>query len=119
MKINNFAEIRFRQGFTKMADYKMCQNVTIILDNFSVLDLVIRSTSHFKGHRRGGVYVLRMLLVYLYVYTTRYTKHYQHKTFYTMLLLSLLYGRIKVVIGREEHRQKTSERSLRLNTMAT
>ena len=36
---------------------------TLFLDNFSVLDLVIRSTSHVKGHRRGGVCVLWMLLV--------------------------------------------------------
>ena len=36
-------------------------NVT--LNNLSGLDLVRRSRSHVKGHRRGGVCVLRMLLV--------------------------------------------------------
>ena len=30
----------------------------ITLDNFNVHDLVIRSTSYVKGHRRGGVCVL-------------------------------------------------------------
>ena len=51
----------YRQGFTKMTDYKICQNVTLY--NFSVLELVIRSTSHVKDHRRRGVCVLWMLLV--------------------------------------------------------
>ena len=36
----------------------------ILLDNLRVLDLVRMSRSHVKGHRRGGVCVLRMLLVF-------------------------------------------------------
>ena len=42
----------------------------IIFDNFSVLNLVIRSTSHVKGHRRGGVCVLWMLLVLFCVWVS-------------------------------------------------
>ena len=41
-----------------------CRFNNVILNNLSGLDLVRRSRSHVKGHRRGGVCVLRMLLVY-------------------------------------------------------
>ena len=73
LKINNFAEIRLMGRDTDHAD-KALQNDwlqslskrNIIFDNFSVLNLVIRSTSHVKGHRRGGVCVLWMLLVFFF-----------------------------------------------------
>ena len=53
----------FRQVFTKIDKHHLCQLNNVILNNVSGLDLVRRSRSHVKGHRRGGVCVLRMLLV--------------------------------------------------------
>ena len=51
------------QVFTKIDKHHLCQLNNVILNNLSGLDLVKRSQSHVKGHRRGGVCVLRMLLV--------------------------------------------------------
>ena len=55
----------FRQVFTKLDKHHLCQLITLytVLNNLSGLDLVRRSQSHVKGHRRGVVCVLRMLLV--------------------------------------------------------
>ena len=53
----------YRQVFTKTNQNYICQQGNILLDNLRVLDLVRMSRSHVKGHRRGGVCVLRMLLV--------------------------------------------------------
>ena len=53
----------YRQVFTKIDKHHLCQLNNIILQNLSGIDLVRRSQSHVKGHRRGGVCVLRMFLV--------------------------------------------------------
>ena len=53
----------YRQVFTKIDEHHLCQLNNVMLNNLSGLDLVRRSRSHVKGHRRGGVCVLRMLLV--------------------------------------------------------
>ena len=53
----------YREEFTKIDEHHLCQLNDVILKNLSGLDLVRRSRSHVKGHRRGGVCVLRMLLV--------------------------------------------------------
>ena len=53
----------YRQVLTKINQNYICQHGNILLDNLRVLDLVRMSRSHVKGHRRGGVCVLRMLLV--------------------------------------------------------
>ena len=53
----------YRQVFTKIDKHHLCQLNNVILNNLSGLDLVRRSQSHVKGHRRGGDCVLRMLLV--------------------------------------------------------
>ena len=60
----------FRQVFTKIDKHHLCQLINVILNNLSGLDLVRRSRSHVKGHRRGGVCVLRMLLVLLILFGT-------------------------------------------------
>ena len=49
--------------FTKIDKHHLCQLKNVTLNNLSGLDIVRRSQSHVKGHRRGGVCVLRMLLV--------------------------------------------------------
>ena len=54
----------YRQVFTKIDKHHLCQLNNDILQNLSGLDLVRRSQSNVKGHRRGGVCVLRMLLVF-------------------------------------------------------
>ena len=46
----------------------------IIFDNFSVLSLVTRSTSHVKGDRRGGVCVLWLLLFLLFYFFFSFLK---------------------------------------------
>ena len=43
--------------------FQLCQLNNVVLNNLSGLDLVRRSRSHVKDHRRGSVCVLRMLLV--------------------------------------------------------
>ena len=53
----------YRQVSTKIDKHRLCQLNNVILNSLSGLDLVRRSRSHVKGHRRGGVCVLRMLLV--------------------------------------------------------
>ena len=55
----------YRQVLTKINQNYICQQGNISLDNLWVLDLVRMSRSHVKGHRRGGVCVFWMLLVYL------------------------------------------------------
>ena len=55
----------YRQVFTKINQNYFCQQGNILLDNLRVLDLVRMSRSLVKGHRRGGVCVLRMLLVFI------------------------------------------------------
>ena len=57
----------YRQVFTKIDKHHLCQLNNVILQNLSGLDLVRRSQLHVKGHRRGGVCVLRMLLVLNFV----------------------------------------------------
>ena len=57
----------YRQVFTKIDKHQLCPLDNVILDNLSGLDLVRRSRSHVKGQRRGGVCVLRMLLVFHFV----------------------------------------------------
>ena len=54
----------YEQVSTKINEYHIFQQGNILLHNLSVLDIVIRSSLHVKGHRRGGVCVLLMLLVY-------------------------------------------------------
>ena len=56
----------YRQVLTKIKQNYICQQGNILLDNLRVLDLVRMSRSHVKGHRRGGVCVLRMLRVVQY-----------------------------------------------------
>ena len=56
----------YRQVFTKINQNYICQQGNIILDNLRVLDFVRMSQSHVKGHRRGGVCVLRMLLSFFF-----------------------------------------------------
>ena len=58
---------RYRQVLTKIYQNYICQQGNIFLDNLRVLDLVRMSRSHVKGHRRGGVCVLRMLLVLILI----------------------------------------------------
>ena len=53
----------YRQVFTKIDKHHFCQLNNVILDNLSGLDVVRMSRSHVKGQIRGGVCVLRMLLV--------------------------------------------------------
>ena len=53
----------YRQVFTKINQNYICQQGNILLDNLRFLNLVRMSRSDVKGHRRGGVCVLRMLLV--------------------------------------------------------
>ena len=53
----------YRQVLSKINQNYICQQGNILLDNLRVLDLARMSRSHVKGHRRGGVCVLRMLLV--------------------------------------------------------
>ena len=55
----------YREEFTKIDKHHLCQLNNVILNNLSGIDLVRRSQSYVKGHRRGGVCVLRMLLVYV------------------------------------------------------
>ena len=60
----------YRQVFTKIDKHHLCKLNNVILQNLSGLDLARRSQSHVKGHRRGGVCVLRMLLVQLFFVKT-------------------------------------------------
>ena len=63
--MNSFAE-KWKEIWKRLYKNEWLQNLSkrnIILNNFSVLDLVKRSISHVKGHRRGGVCVLWILLV--------------------------------------------------------
>ena len=57
----------YRQVFTKINQNYICQQGNIFLDNLRFLNLVRMSRSHVKGHRRGGVCVLRMFLVVYHV----------------------------------------------------
>ena len=66
----------FRQVFTKIDKHHLCQLNNVISNNLSGLDLVRRSRSHVKGHRRGGVCVLRMLLVLYLLFTNSDNKEY-------------------------------------------
>ena len=61
---------RYRQVLTKINQNYICQQGNILLVNLRVLDLVGlgMSRSHVKGHRRGGVCVLRMLLVIFFFF---------------------------------------------------
>ena len=61
---HKISSVGFRQVFTKIDKHHLCQLDNVILNNLSGLDLVRRSRSHVKGHRRGCVCVLRMLLVF-------------------------------------------------------
>ena len=65
----------YRQVLTKINQNYICQQGNILLDNLRVLDLVRMSRSHVKGHRRGGVCVLRMLLVCLFCFFTPPRNH--------------------------------------------
>ena len=58
----------YRQVFTKMNQNYICQQGNTLLDTLRVLDLVRMSRSRVKGHRRGGVCVLRMLLVFFFFF---------------------------------------------------
>ena len=58
----------YRQVLTKINHNYICQQGNILLDNQRVLDLVRMSRSRVKGQRRGGVCVLRMLLVDFFSY---------------------------------------------------
>ena len=53
----------YRQVLTKINQNYICQQVNILLDNRGVLDLLRMSRSRVKGHRRGGVCFLQILLV--------------------------------------------------------
>ena len=88
LKMNIFPDIRLYkneclQHFSKR---------NIILDNFSVLDLVIRSTSLFKGHRCGGVCVLWMLLVFQFYYFKWCNKSPSNKLVDSKMLLYVAIG---------------------------
>ena len=74
LKMNSFVERRFKwrdidKAYNKNEWSQNLSKRNIILDNISVLDLVIRSKSHVSD-RRGGVCVLWMLLVFFFLKVT-------------------------------------------------
>ena len=69
----------YTQVFTKIDKHHLCQ-LNNVINHLSGLDLVRRSWSHVKGHRRGGVCVLWMLLVVGWFHKKIIKKSKGHRT---------------------------------------